>query len=421
MSNLATQNTDTNWTGVSYGIVLGFVAAYFQFKVPPVLPVMFDLYGYETFVAGGFMSIFAVSGMLVSVRVGRGIRRDGAKRYLMGAFALMLIGTAMGLLWPESGSVMLVSRTIEGFGAAVLAVCMPAFANMSAGRKHLPIIIAAQATWIPVGQLVANIVAQPSVAEGFWQPVWWFGAIATILVALWTGYILSRGNVPGLAHKPRVKVTASPDSTASAPAGDAQPMTRPENRALWLAAVLFFLWQAQFMGYFTWLPVYLVDVRGFTADGAVLTNQIPVVVLLIFALIGGIILRTGLGVIKLLTIALGLQTLGWVMIPFADNPAIGLASLIVWGIAAGLTPTSLWALPSTLLGGHRAGTDAFAVVLTGRYLGILAGPLIAAAVFEFTGNWISVAYTFAVIALATIVGTWLLGAQMSKLRADTPS
>ena len=188
---------------------------------------------------------------------------------------------------------------------------------------------------------------------------------------------------------------------------------------MWLAAVLFFLWQAQFMGYFTWLPVYLVDVRGFSADGAVLTNQIPVVVLLIFAMIGGIILKTGLGVIKLLTIALSLQTLGWILIPFADNAVIVVASLIVWGIAAGLTPTSLWALPSTLLGGHRAGTDAFAVVLTGRYLGILAGPMIAAAVFEFTGNWITVAYTFVVIALATIAWTLVFGAQLSRLRAGS--
>ena len=327
----------------------------------------------------------------------------------------MLSGTAMALIWPESGTIMLVSRTIEGLGAAVLAVCMPAFANMSAGPKHLPIVIAAQATWIPVGQLVANIVAQPSVAEGVWQPVWWFGALATVLVALWTGYILARRSIPGIAHKPREK-----DPTAAATAAaDAHPMSKPEHRALWLAAVLFFLWQAQFMGYFTWLPVYLVDVRGFSADGAVLTNQIPVVVLLIFAMIGGIILKTGLGVIKLLTIALSLQTLGWILIPFADNAVIGVASLIVWGIAAGLTPTSLWALPSTLLGGHRAGTDAFAVVLTGRYLGILAGPMIAAAVFEFTGNWITVAYTFVVIALATIAWTLVFGAQLSRLRAGS--
>ena len=201
---------------MSYGIVLGFVAAYFQFKVPPVLPVMFDLYGYETFVAGGFMSSFAVAGMLISVRIGQGIRQDGAKRYLFAAFALMLTGTAIGLIWPDSGSIMLVSRTIEGFGAAVLAVCMPAFANMSAGPKHLPIIIAAQATWIPVGQLVANIVAQPSVAAGFWQPVWWFGALAVVLIAIWTGFILARGSVPGIAHIPRP--SANPAQTNQPPA-----------------------------------------------------------------------------------------------------------------------------------------------------------------------------------------------------------
>lgn len=414
MSNPATQTADTNWTGVSYGIVLGFVAAYFQFKVPPVLPVMFDLYGYETFVAGGFMSSFAVAGMLISVRIGQGIRQEGAKRYLFAAFALMLTGTAIGLIWPDSGSIMLVSRTIEGFGAAVLAVCMPAFANMSAGPKHLPIIIAAQATWIPVGQLVANIVAQPSVAAGFWQPVWWFGALAVVLIAIWTGFILARGSVPGIAHIPRP--SANPAQT-NQPASALAPMTKPENRALWLAAVLFFLWQAQFTAYFTWLTVYLVDVRGSSADGAVLTSQIPVVVLLIFALLGGVILKTGLGVIKLLTMALALQTLGWMMIPLAGYAFIGLASLIVWGIAAGLTPTSLWALPSTLLGGHRAGTDAFAVVLTGRYLGILMGPLIAAAAFEITGNWDAVPYTFAVIALLTIVGTLIFGSQMRALHS----
>lgn len=413
MSNPATQTARTNWTGVSYGVVLGFVAAYFQFKVPPVLPVMFDLYGYDTIVAGGFMSIFAIAGMLISVRVGRAIRRDGAQRYLMAAFGLMLTGTALGLAFPESGTVMLTSRLIEGFGAAVLAVCMPAFANMSAGPGHLPFIIAAQATWIPVGQLVANIVAQPSVASNFWQPVWWFGAAATIAIALWTFWIIRRGSVPGVAHIRAV--VADADGNRPKPTHD--PLTSKETRALWVAAIQFFLWQAQFMGYFTWLPVYLVDVRNFTADGAVQLNQIPVVVLLVFSLIGGMILKTGVGVIKLLTFALALQAVGWAMIPFAGDPVIGLTSLVVWGIAAGLTPTSLWALPSTLVGGHRAGTDAFAVVLTGRYLGILAGPLIAAGMFELTGDWVTVAYTFVAIAGATIVGTLYLGVRIRDLKS----
>ncbi|MBN42152.1 MAG: hypothetical protein CL573_01535 [Alphaproteobacteria bacterium] len=417
MSNPATQTKSTNWTGVSYGIVLGFVAAYFQFKVPPVLPVLFDLYAYETMVAGGFMSIFAISGMLISVRVGRAIQRNGAQQYLIAAFALMLGGTALGLALPESSTVMLTSRLIEGFGAAVLAVCMPAFVNMSAGPGHLPIAIAAQATWIPVGQLVANVVAQPAVSEDFWQPVWWFGAAATVAVALWTWWIVRRGCVPGVARMAATTPPAKGDLTkrgTAAPSGD---LLKPiEIRTLWIAAALFFLWQAQFMGYFTWLPVYLVNVRDFTANDAVQLNQVPVVVLLVFSLIGGMILKTGVGVIRLLTFALTLQALGWAMIPFADNTVVGLTSLVVWGIAAGLTPTSLWALPSTLVGGHRAGTDAFAVVLTGRYLGILGGPLIAAGVFDLTGDWVTVAYAFVAIAGTTIAGTLYLGVRIHSIK-----
>jgi MFS family permease len=386
MSLPGTQTSATNWTGVSYGVVLGFVAAYFQFKVPPVLPVLLDDYSYDKFIAGGFMSIFAVAGMVVSVRVGQAIRSHGAGRYLAGAFFLMIVGSLLGLAVPESGALMLISRAIEGLGAAVLAVCMPAFANMNAGPRHLPVIIAFQATWIPVGQVSANLIAQPAVATGQWQPVWWAGIIATLAIAAWTLAIIRRGRVDLGGRSDQSNGTAKANDT-----------TRAERRALLFAAVLFFLWQAQFMAYFTWLPVYLVDVRGLTTENAVLINQIPVVVLLVFALATGLVLRAGVGAIPLLLTALLLQAASWLLVPVADSIVIGTISLIAWGIAAGITPTCLWALPSVLLGGHRADTHAFAVVLTGRYLGILAGPLIAVAVLRLTDDWLAVAYTFGTI------------------------
>jgi predicted MFS family arabinose efflux permease len=398
MSLPGTQTPATNWTGVSYGIVLGFVAAYFQFKVPPVLPVLLDDYSYDKFIAGGFMSIFAVAGMAISVRVGQAIRNHGAARYLAGAFSLMIVGSLLGLAVPESGTLMLASRAIEGLGAAVLAVCMPAFANMNAGPRHLPVIIAFQATWIPIGQVSANLIAQPAVASGQWQPVWWAGIIATIAVAAWTFAIVRHGHVD-LGGR----------SNQSSSAAKLSDTTQPERRALLIAAVLFFLWQAQFMAYFTWLPVYLVDVRGLTADSAVLINQIPVVVLLVFALVTGLILRAGVGAIPLLLVALLLQAASWLLVPIADSVVIGTVSLIAWGIAAGITPTCLWALPSVLLGGHRADTHAFAVVLTGRYLGILAGPLIAVAVFRLTSDWLAVAYTFGAITVFCAAVAFYLG------------
>lgn len=406
MSLPGTQTSATNWTGVTYGIVLGFVAAYFQFKVPPVLPVLLDDYSYDKFVAGGFMSIFAVAGMAISVRVGRAIRNHGAARYLAGAFTLMIAGSLLGLAVPESGFLMLVSRTIEGLGAAVLAVCMPAFANMNASPRHLPVIIAVQATWIPVGQVSANLIAQPAVAAGQWQPVWWAGIAATAAVAVWT---------VAIARRNRIDLAGQPQKP-----GQASIATKPtthERYALFIAAILFFLWQAQFMAYFTWLPVYLVDVRGLAADDAVLINQIPVVVLLIFALATGFVLRAGVGAVPLLVISLSLQAASWLLVPIADSVVVGTLSLIAWGIAAGVSPTCLWSLPSVLLGGHRADTHAFAVVLTGRYLGILAGPLIAVAIFRLTDDWLAVAYTFGAITAAGAGVAFYLGALVVRNRS----
>jgi len=400
MARPSTQRVSTNWPGVSYGIVLGFVAAYFQFKIPPVLPILLNDHNYDKFIAGGFMSTFAVAGMIISISIGKQITKHGAIKYLGGAFILLIMGSFLGLVAPESGTIMLLSRTVEGFGAAVLAVCMPAFANMNAGPRHLPIIIALQATWIPVGQLIANLIAQPAVATGEWQPVWWAGIFATMAIGLWTVFLI-RSN--------RVNFGSQIEESKNSENIKIQPIKKEEKQKLYLASVLFFLWQAQFMAYFTWLPVYLVDVRNFTADNAVMINQIPVIILLLFALITGLILKSGVGVFPLLVSSLALQAASWLLIPISDNLLIGTLSLVAWGIAAGITPTCLWSLPSVLLGGHRADTQAFALVLTGRYLGILAGPLIAVAVYKVTDNWVSAAFTFGGITIICSLVTLYLG------------
>ena len=407
MSQPVTKNIATNWNGVSYGIVIGFVAAYFQFKVPPVLPVLLEDYNYDKFIAGGFMSIFAIAGMAISVRVGKKIRKNGALRYLIGAFILMIAGSLIGLTVPESGIMMLVSRAVEGLGAAILAICMPAFANMNAGPRHLPIIIAIQATWIPIGQLTANLIAQPAVANNNWQPVWWAGIIATLAVAGWTLLIYKRNSKDFGRQAIQTK-------------SEVPPINQNEQISMFIAATLFFLWQAQFMAYFTWLPVYLVDVRSFTADGAVLINQIPVVILLVFALLTGFVIKAGVRFFPLLLFALSLQAVSWLLVPFSDNTLTGTISLVAWGIAAGITPTCLWALPSVLLGGHRADTQAFAIVLTGRYIGILAGPLIAVAIFKSSGDWIVVAYTFGAITAICTLTAFYLYMLSSRIKELTP-
>ena len=108
--------------GIAYGALLAILAAYHQFKLPPVLPVLTVQYGHDPRLAGGFMSVYALAGLLLSPVLGRRIERRGAARYLYAAFALFLAGGVLALVRPQSGLAMLMSRTLEGGGFAVLAI-----------------------------------------------------------------------------------------------------------------------------------------------------------------------------------------------------------------------------------------------------------------------------------------------------------
>ena len=55
----------TNWTGVLFGFLLASLAAFQQFKLPPMLPSMLAEFGYPKILAGSFMSVYAVIGLAV--------------------------------------------------------------------------------------------------------------------------------------------------------------------------------------------------------------------------------------------------------------------------------------------------------------------------------------------------------------------
>ena len=101
-------------SGVAFGALLAVLAAYQQFKLPPVLPLLTSQYGHDPRVAGGFMSVYALAGLALSPVLGRLIERHGLAAYLQSAFALFATGGAIALAWPDSGVLMLFSRSLEG-------------------------------------------------------------------------------------------------------------------------------------------------------------------------------------------------------------------------------------------------------------------------------------------------------------------
>ena len=392
----------TAWSGVAFGTLMAVLAAHAQFKLPPLLPVLTAAYGYPSLLAGAMMSIYAAVGLVLSIPAGRWMQRVGAGPGFAAAIGAVAAGTALMMAAPDQAWLVLLARGLEGVGFTILSILGPVVTARSAADHHRPITTGLTATWIPLGQIAGILAAQPALALGHWQLAWVIGLGFAAIIGLW-----------GLTAGGRSHLPAKAPTTTSAAAPEIGE-TVPQRRLLILGAATFCLYSMQFIAFMTWLPTYLVDVEQLSVSEATWVMSVPVVTLLGFNLLGGWLLRWGLGLSVVMTAALALQLAVWLMMPVAPGGWPGLAILILYGVGSGVAPTCLFALPNIVMGGA-AGPGAFGIVLTGRNLGVLIGPVLLAAVAGGAGGWSGAAWVFAAstavaMALAILIGLRRSGA-----------
>ena len=179
--------------GVALGLGLAAFAAFQQFKLPVVLPAMLAEFGYPRTLAGGFMSVYAVAGLALSIAVGHTVERRGAGRPIALALAAMAAGIALVLGAPGHGWLVLAGRGLEGAGFAALAVSGSVLATTNATPAKRALVTGMLAGWIPFGQLSAAAIAPPLVALGGWRLVWWAALALTLVVGCWTLLLVRRG------------------------------------------------------------------------------------------------------------------------------------------------------------------------------------------------------------------------------------
>jgi len=397
------QRQEINWTGVAFGLALSIFAAYQQLKLPPVLPILIGDYGFGHVLSGAFISIYAVMGLLLSLRLGNVMQHQGTAALLNAAFALFTVAAAIMMLWPEHGWLFLTARAMEGVAFAILAIAGPAICTANAGTRGLAIAAALIATWIPMGALIANLLAVGLVEWVGWRSLWAIGIAATAGMALWTATV---------RRNPTIRFGAALLRQEAAVATGAVGH-RARNMAL--AAALFTLWGVQMFAYLTWLPDYLVEDHGFTPRTSALLYAFAMAILAIFNLVAAPILRAGMPVPLLFIIAAGVQTVFWFLLPSLSPIAAAVSGLVIYAAAAGVAPTCLFALPATIYGIEQAGSHSFGVLMTGRNLGVLGGPLLSGALVHFTGSWDVVPPVLGVLGLISIVGALVLHARLRQV------
>ena len=381
----------SNRIGIAFGLTLASFAAYQQFKLPPVLPVLLETYHYDRTLAGAFMSVYAVAGLLLSMVFGRLLARRGPVAPTLGALGLSILGSLLVLWRPEYGWLVLLGRGLEGIGFAFMAICGHLLASANASVRNQPLVIGLMAAWIPIGQLAAMLLAPVAFSgQGAgmgvgmgggmgWQLLWVVAILGSCGLAAWT---------LGLRRSPALALPGGP--------GDAEPepgrhrdveISGATRLKLIVVAGIFMLWSGQYFAYMTWLPQYLVEVYGLSVSMAVLGNMVPVAVLIATAVVVGMVLRAGVPVGTLLACGLATQAAIWWLVPVTGGGLGGALSLIAYGVAAGICPTCLFAMPGVIVGRGRVAAPALGILMTGRNLGVLIGPMLLGQAFKATGAW----------------------------------
>lgn len=380
----------TYWPLVALGVSVSAFGAFLQFKLPPVLPAFLAIYPHSADMAAGFMSVFALVGLIASAPLGRVLERRALLSALLGGLVIAVAGILLGLLAPQSGSLMLLARGLEGLTFAVFALIGPVIANQAASRRDLGLVTGLIAAWIPIGQLLAGLLA---LGGADWRGLWLVNL--ALVVPLLLAAIVLRQYLGPLAR--------------SAVAGQSLPGTKTAP-ALLIGAGVFLLWSLQFFAFMTWLTKYLTGELLLSAPAAILAYLLPVVVVMLFNVATGWLLARGLRLLPALIVALLLQSLVWLSAPWLQG-GVGILMLVVYGIGAGVAPACFFHLPHHLArDGGAIGPKAYGVLMTGRNSGVFLGPILMAWLFQGNLGWSGAAFVIALVtgAAALLAGTLAL-------------
>ena len=91
------------------------VAPFNQFKVPPLIPVLMEVFQINLAQAGLLMSSIAIVGLVLALPAGLILQRFGPKITAVVAMGSLAAGAAIGAI-STGFSTLLVSRIIEGVG-----------------------------------------------------------------------------------------------------------------------------------------------------------------------------------------------------------------------------------------------------------------------------------------------------------------
>jgi MFS family permease len=377
------------WVILAVVFLASVAAPLNQAKVPPLMPVIMEAFQLSLGQAGWLMSVFALTGLFLSLPAGIFLQKLGPKTLGVIALVCLSVGGALGALAARAG-LLLASRVIEGVGMGLIAVVAPAVIAMwfPPARQGVPMGI--WATWVPVGSVIMFALGPALTIRAGWQIVWWISAGFSLAILVVYGLLMK---LPPWMEGRRRSGKSSTDLRESL-----------SNRSAWLLALEFGCNTLTFMAIGTFFPTYLSEVRGYTlAQAAFITSLSTLVVLVSAPLAGWFLDRIGsrrlMLSIPFLVVAVMMlfpfKVVGWQIYVF----------MILLGFVGGAVPTATFAAAPEVMGKAELAGLGLAMVMVGQNLGMFIGPVLFGNLVERLG-WVVAGYWLVPICLLGFVLSW---------------
>ena len=374
------ENPRSPWFILWIVLLASVAASLNQFKVPPVLPLLMDAFQLRAAEAGLLMSIFAFTGLLLAIPAGFIFQKWGYRKTGLIASASIIGGATMGAL-TRNFETLLISRFIEGAGMSLMSVVAPAiiaiwFAPEVRGRA-----MGVWAVWVPLGSTVMFMIAPLLARQWGWQGAWWFGTLYALSVGV-LYFLFIRGSEQGGIPRPAV-------SHQGLAGRDLAGVFR--NRDLWLISFLFCCFNFTFIGFVTWVPTFLHEIRGRSlANASLAVSLITLVTMLSTPLAGWISDRIGSRKWICIIPMVLLMLLYPISFYVRGEGIIGFG--IALGFIAGFVPTGVFSAGIEVVGDERLGGMAMAIIQIGQNAGMLLGPLVLGWMIESGGGSWAIAF-----------------------------
>jgi MFS family permease len=315
-----------------------------------------------------------------------------------------MAGGVLGWLAPD-GTVLLVSRFVEGLGFVGVTVSAPALLARVAEPRHHRLVFGLYAMNFPAGVAVMMLVAAVLLPPFGWRGLWLANVVLCgIMLLLLLNASRALGAVAGgpVAHRSFRDLKAV--------------VVRPGP---WLLSLTFVVYGTLWAAVVLWLPAYMVEEEHRSVLFASLVGALIVGANAVGNIIGARLNHAGAP--AWLLIAIGGAVMG-VLAPFIFPPEVPelerYALAFIFSFAGGLVPSSLLGsaprhAPSATLVGSTLG-----LIFQGAHVGSFAGPPLLAAAVALGGGWSKADWPLLACGLVVVVLALALRRVERRLRKD---